>query len=129
MGYNIIIFSAGIDNIPTDFYEAARIDGASRAKSFFYITLPLLARTFSFVLAMTLISHFQMFAQFQIMARSGGGEGGPNNAAMVMTLYTWRTAFDHNNMGYASAVAVALFVVIMVVTVFQQRLNRVDWGY
>lgn len=125
IGYNIILFSAGMDGIPSDFYEAAEIDGAGMVKKFFYITLPLLGRTVSFVVAMTIISHFQMFAQFQVLAKLGG----PENSGNVLTYYIYKTAFQTKDMGYASAIAVVLFILIMIVTVIQQRLNRVEWGY
>ena len=125
MGYNIIIFSAGMDGIPHDFYEAAEIDGAGPITRFFNITLPLLGRTLSFVIAMTFISHFQMFAQFQVLATKGG----PNNSGTVLTYLIYKIAFQNKNMGYASAIAIALFLLIMVFTIVQQRINRVDWGY
>jgi multiple sugar transport system permease protein/raffinose/stachyose/melibiose transport system permease protein len=130
VGYNIIIFSAGIDGIPGDFYESAAIDGAGAVRRFFRITLPLLARTFSFVVIMTMISHFQMFAQFEILTRSGASStGGPGGAGMVMTLYIYRTAFRNKDMGYASAMAFALFLIIMAFTAVSRRLSKADWGY
>jgi multiple sugar transport system permease protein/raffinose/stachyose/melibiose transport system permease protein len=125
IGYNTVLFTAGIDGIPGDYYEAAEIDGAGVVKRFFTITLPLLMRTFSFVAAMTLISHFQMIAQFQILA----SDGGPGKAGDVLTTYIYFTGFKMKDMGYASAVSVALFVIILAFTAVQQRLNRVDWGY
>lgn len=125
IGYNTVLFTAGIDGIPTDFYEAADIDGAGPVRRFFLITLPLLGRTFSFVAAMTLISHFQMFAQFNILVR----DGGPAHSAEVLTTYIYYTGFKIKDMGYASAISVMLFFIILIVTVFQQWLNRVDWGY
>jgi multiple sugar transport system permease protein/raffinose/stachyose/melibiose transport system permease protein len=131
IGYNIIIFSAGLDGIPQDFLEAAAIDGAGPIRRFFFITLPLLGRTTAFVITMTLISHFQMFAQFEIMGRSAGspGGGGPNNVGMVLTLEIYKEAFKYKNMGYASAIAFVLFLIILIVTIISQRANRVDWGY
>ncbi len=131
IGYNIIIFSAGIDGIPLDFLEAAAIDGAGPVRRFFSITLPLLGRTTAFVITMTLISHFQMFAQFEIMGRSAGspGGGGPNNVGMVLTLEIYKEAFKYKNMGYASAIAFILFLIILSVTIISQRVNKVDWGY
>lgn len=125
IGYNTVLFTAGIDGIPRDFYEAADIDGAGFVRKFFNITLPLLGRTFSFVSAMTLISHFQMFAQFDIIAR----DGGPGKAGQVLTTYIYYSGFRSKDMGYASAISVTLFLFILVVTMVQQRLNRVDWGY
>ncbi|MDR0876786.1 MAG: sugar ABC transporter permease [Treponema sp.] len=126
IGYNIIIFCAGIDGIPSDFYEAALIDGAGPIASFFKITLPLLGRTTCFVITMTLISQFQMFAQFEVMLPN---HGGPNNIGMVLTLDIYKTAFIYKDMGYASAISIILFLIIMVFTIISQRLNRVDWGY
>lgn len=131
IGYNIIIFCAGIDGIPDEFYEAAEMDGAGPIRRFFFVTLPLLGRTLSFVVTMTLISHFQMFAQFQMLTRaSGRSSGGPNNAGLVLTLHIYRTAFElDKNLGYASAIALSLFLIIMIFTAISQWLNRVDWGY
>ena len=125
IGYNTVLFTAGMDGIPREFYEAAEIDGAGTIARFFKITLPLLGRTFSFVTAMTLISHFQMFAQFEILAR----DGGPGKAGQVLTTYIYYTGFKAKDMGYASAISVTLFLLILAVTLIQQRLNRVDWGY
>lgn len=125
IGYNTVLFTAGIDGIPRDFYEAADIDGAGPIGRFFNITLPLLGRTFSFVAAMTLISHFQMFAQFEILAR----EGGPAKAGQVLTTYIYYIGFKAKDMGFSAAISVSLFFLILIVTIFQQWLNRVDWGY
>lgn len=74
---------------------------------------------------MTLISHFQMFVQFQTLAQRGG----PNNASTVLTLLVYRLGFINKDMGYASAVAFALFGIIMLVTLVQKRLMKSDWGY
>ena len=125
VGYNTILFSAGMDGIPTEFYEAAAIDGSGRWNQFWKITFPLLGRTFAFVLVMTVISYFQMFAQFNVLALKNG----PQNSGLVLTSYIYKLAFTNKNMGYASAVSVALFVIIMIVTLIQQRLNKVDWEY
>ena len=125
IGYNTVLFTAGIEGIPKDFYEAADIDGAGPILQFFRITLPLLGRTFSFVAAMTMISHFQMFAQFMIFARTGGA----GDAGRVLTTYIYHIGFTAKDMGYASAISVTLFFIILVFTGIQQRLNRVDWGY
>ena len=125
IGYNTVLFTAGIDGIPRDFYEAAEIDGAGPFLRFFRITLPLLGRIFAFVSIMTLISHFQMFAQFEIMARNGG----PSKAGQVLTTYIYYSGFRAKDMGYASAISVTLFLLILVVTLVQRRLNRVDWEY
>lgn len=125
IGYNIVLLSAGLDGIPTDFNEAAEIDGANAVQRFFLITLPLLGRTLAYVLMMTLINFFQAFIQFKTLSQ----DGGPNHASEVLSLYVYNQGFINKDMGYASAVAFALFVMIFVVTCIQRRLSRVDWGY
>ncbi len=126
IGYNIILFSAGIDGIPGEFYQASSIDGAGRWKQFKNLTLPLLGRTLTFVIVMTLISHFQMFAQFNVLAYKGMG---PQQSGLVLTSYIYKTAFEHKEMGYASAISMALFVIILVITLIHQRLSKVNWEY
>lgn len=125
LGYNIILFSAGIDGIPGEFYEAASLDGAGKWKQFGSITLPLLGRTMTFVVLMTLISYFQMFAQFSVLLFKDG----PQNSGLVLTSYIYKTAFVYKDMGYAAAISVALFVLILIVSIVQQRLQKVDWEY
>lgn len=126
VGYNIILFIAGMQGIPDDFYEAALIDGANTVQRFFKITLPLLGRTLAFVIPMTFISQFQAFAQFSIVA---GVQGGQGRAGYVLSTYIYDLGFKVKDMGYASAVSLALFALILVVTVVQRWLNRTDWGY
>lgn len=125
LGYNIILFCAGIDGIPTDIYEAANIDGAGTFKKFFKITLPLLVRTMAFVLLMTLISYFQMFAQFEVLAVKGG----PKESGLVLTSYIYKVAFGYREMGYAAAISIILFIVILIVSFVQKRMDKVDWEY
>lgn len=124
-GYNTILFSAGLDAIPGTYQDAAKIDGANAWQRFTRITLPLLERTFVFVLIMTLISHFQMIVQFMTLATRGG----PNYASTVLTLYVYNLGFVSKDMGYASAVALVLFAIIMAVTLIQRRFMKADWGY
>ena len=90
IGYNIVLFTAGLDSIPKEIYEASEVDGVSKYQQFKNITLPLLGRTFTFVLIMTIISHFQMFAQFSVMAVKNG----PLNSGLVMTSYIYKMAFE-----------------------------------
>ncbi len=125
MGYNIVLFSAGLDGIPGEFYEAASIDGAGKWKQFVQITLPLLGRTTTFVVLMTLISYFQMFSQFSVLLYKDG----PQNCGLVLTSYIYKTAFLNKDMGYASAISVALFVLILIVSLVQQKLQEVNWEY
>jgi len=125
IGYNIVLLSAGIDGIPNEYYEAAALDGASEWKKFTKVTIPLLSRTFAFVSAMTVISYFQMFAQFQVMLTRGG----PMNSGSVLTYYIYRMGFVEKDMGYASAVSLVLFAIIMVITLVQNRINKTEWEY
>jgi len=125
VGYNTILCTAGMEGIPRDFYDAADIDGAGPVYRLFKITFPLLGRTFSFITAMTLISHFQMFGQFMIFARNGGA----GNAGRVLTTYIYHIGFTAKDMGYACTISVTLFFITLAFTLVQQRLNRVDWGY
>lgn len=125
IGYNIILFSAGIDGIPAEFYEAASIDGAGGLYKFIKITLPLLGRTLTFVIIMTLISHFEMFAQFSVMLQRTT----PQDSGLVLTNYIYKTAFEYKDMGYASTISMALFVIILIITIIEKRQNKVDWEY
>lgn len=125
VGYNTILFNAGLDGIPMEFYEASQLDGAGPVQRFFGITLPLLGRTTAFIITMTLISHFQMFAQFSVML----GKSTPQNSGLVLTSYIYKNAFEYKDMGYASAVSIGLFLIIMVITLVEQRMNKMDWEY
>ena len=120
LGYNIILYSAGIDGIPGEVYEAAELDHAGGWKKFFHITLPLLGRTTTFVILMTLISYFQMFAQFSVLLFKDG----PQNSGLVLTSYIYENAFIYKEMGYAAALSVVLFLLILIVSLVQQRINR-----
>jgi multiple sugar transport system permease protein len=124
IGYNIILFGAGLDSIPDMFYEAARLDGAGPWRAFVNVTLPLLSRTSVFVVIMTSISYFQMFPQFQIMTN-----GGPMNQTSVLALDIFNNAFTYMNMGYASAIAFVLLMIILLITLIQLRLGRAQWEY
>ncbi|MDD5792582.1 MAG: sugar ABC transporter permease [Erysipelotrichaceae bacterium] len=125
IGYNIILFSAGIDGIPNHIYEAADLDNTSEWRKFTKMTLPLLSRTMQFVVVQTLISHFQMFAQFSVMITKDG----PNNSGLVLSRYIYKQAFEYKNMGYASAVSFVLFIIIMIFSLIEHRLNKSDWEY
>lgn len=125
VGYNTILFCAGIDGIPRDVYEASNLDGASRWATFTKITLPLLGRTMTFVVLMTLISYFQMFAQFDILALNGG----PQSSGLVLTSYIYKTAFKYKEMGYAAAISMALFVIILIVSLIEKKFDKIDWEY
>jgi len=125
LGYNVVLFSAGVENVPKDFEDAAAIDGAGPVQRFLYIKLPLMGRTFAFVAIMTMADYFQMFTQFNIFAPTGGR----HNSAMVLTNYIYRTSFSNFDMGYASTLSAGLFVVVFAVAMIQNRMMRIDWGY
>ncbi len=125
VGYNTILFSAGMDGIPSYVYEAADLDGTSEKRKFWKITWPLLGRTFQFVIVQTLISHFQMFAQFSVLIEKDG----PQNSGLVLSRYIYKMAFEYKDMGYASAVSMILFLIILVVSFLEQRRTKVNWEY
>lgn len=125
LGYNVVLFSAGLEGVPTEFDEAASIDGAGPVRRFFQIKLPLMGRTFAFVAIMTMANYFQMFAQFRVIAPKGGVK----YSAMVLTNYIYRQSFTNYDMGYASAIAMALFIIVFAVALIQNKMMRSDWGY
>jgi multiple sugar transport system permease protein len=120
-GYTSLLLYTGMQSIPVTVYEAARIDGASAARQFFGITLPLLRPVMAFVVITSLIGSFQIFDTIAITT-----QGGPVNATRVIVWYIYEQAFTLYNMGYATAIAVALFAVLLIVTVIQLRLFRAD---
>ncbi|MFE0559821.1 sugar ABC transporter permease [Paenibacillus lautus] len=124
IGYNIVLFIAGLDSIPDMYYEAAILEGASRWHIFRRITLPLLRRTMLFVSVTTVVSYFQAFPQFQIMTK-----GEPFNETRVLALHIYDQAFSNSNMGYASAMATVFLVIILLVTLLQLRWGRTQWEY
>ncbi len=118
-GFNMIIFIAGMQNIPVTLYEAAQIDGADAWRQFRYITLPLLGPTFLLVALMTVIGYFQVFAEPYVMT-----QGGPANSTVSIVLLMYEEGFRWWNMGYASAIAFVLFALILAATALQLRLRR-----
>ncbi len=118
-GYNMIIFVAGLQNIPAYLYEAAEIDGAGPLHRFRHVTLPMLAPTFLFVGIVTMIGYFQLFAEPYVMTA-----GGPVNSTLSVVLYMYEEGFRWWRMGYAAAIAFVLFLIIMAATLLQLRLQR-----
>jgi multiple sugar transport system permease protein len=116
MGYNMVIFLAGLQDVPQSLHEAAAIDGANSWQRFWSITLPLLRPHLFFVLVVSLIGAFQAFDMVYVMT-----DGGPGNATRVYNYYIWENAFQFFKMGYASAMAYILFLLIFVVTLVQVR--------
>jgi len=128
LGYNIVIFLAGLQNIPQTYYEAARIDGASRFKTFWKITLPLLSPTTYYVLIMSSIAAFETFAQVWIM--TGPPPGGPLHTTKVVMYYFYENAFELWRLGYGAAIAFIAFLIILGLTILQRVLleKRVHYG-
>jgi len=116
-GYNMVIFLAGLQNIPSELYEAASIDGAGKVKQFFVITIPQLKPVFIFTVVMSTIGTLQLFDEPFILTH-----GGPNSATMTITLYLYETGFKFFDFGYASAIAYVLVLITAVVSWVQMKL-------
>ncbi|MDR1986616.1 MAG: sugar ABC transporter permease [Treponema sp.] len=117
-GSPMIIFLAGLKQIPQEYYEAASVDGAGKVTQFFSITLPSLSPIIFFNLVMQMISAFQSFTQAYIIS---GGNGGPVDSTMFYSLYLYLRGFAHSQMGYAAAMAWVLLLIIAVLTALTFR--------
>ena len=118
-GYNMIILLAGLQSIPRDLYEAARIDGASALARFRYVTLPMLAPILTIVGILTVAGYFQLFAEPYVMT-----QGGPLQSTVSVLYFMYEEGFKWWNLGTASAVAFMLFLLIFAVTMLQLRQMR-----
>jgi multiple sugar transport system permease protein len=118
-GYNMMIFLAGLSNIPKDYHEAARLDGANAANRFRRITLPLISPVLFFVLVVTTIGAFQVFEQTYVMTN-----GGPGTSTLTLSYYIWQTAFEFFNLGGASALGYLFFLLVLVVTAIQFTVRK-----
>lgn len=125
VGGNMVVLLAGLQGIPSHLYEAAKLDGANRLQELRHITLPMLSPVIFFVLVVSTISAFQIFTNVFVMT---GGTGGPGTATLVYVLYLYQNAFQYLKMGYASAMAEILFLIILGLTVGQFALAR-RWVY
>lgn len=119
LGFNIIIFLAGLQGISSEYYEAAEIDGASPFQKFFNITLPLLSPTTFFVLVTGVIGAFQVFDVPFVMTG-----GGPANATLTVVMYVYQNAFRIQKMGLAAAVSYIIFIVILILTFINFRVSK-----
>ncbi|HRX02774.1 MAG: sugar ABC transporter permease [Anaerolineae bacterium] len=126
-GSSMIIFLAGLKQIPQEYYEAASVDGASKTRQFFSITLPLLSPVILFTLVLQTITTFQAFTQAYII---GGGGGGVLNSTLFYTLHLYIQGWQYHEMGYASAMAWVLLIIIGVFTaiVFKSSNLWVSYG-
>ena len=118
-GYNMIIFIAGLQNIPEDLYEAASLEGAGEWQKFKSITLPLLAPTTLFISIITIVGYFQLFAEPYIMT-----QGGPLNSTLSIVQYMYQEGFRWWNMGYSASIAFVLFFIILIVTIIQFKVQK-----
>jgi len=118
-GYNMLIFVAGLQSIPEELYEAAHLDGAGGWARFRHVTLPSLGPTFLFVGVMTMIGNFQLFAEPYVMT-----QGGPVGATRTVVMLMYEEGFRWWRMGMGAAIAFVLFVIMLVGTVIQMRLQR-----
>lgn len=127
LGFDMVIFLAGLQTIPGELYEAAVIDGAGRWQRFRHVTVPMLSPTTFLVVVLAIINSFQIFDQVYVMTLRTvpGGVGG---SATTLTYYLYRRAFTHAEFGYASAIALVLFAIILTVTVVQLAIQRY-WVY
>jgi multiple sugar transport system permease protein len=122
IGYNTVLFLAGLENIPNTYYEAAILDGAGKWGTFRHVTWPLLSPTTFYVLIMSTIASFQTFALVYVMTPPPGG--GPLGTTNVVVFYLFQKAFDRFDIGYASAISVFLFVVLLGLTILQRRFGE-----
>lgn len=123
VGFNMLLFIAGLQGIPKDYYEAASLDGATSMMIFRHITWPLLWPITALVLTLQLILQLKIFDQVYLLTG-----GGPFNSTLVMLQYVYRAAFQQFQSGYASAISVALFVFILVFSVIQYKFLRTGAG-
>jgi multiple sugar transport system permease protein len=119
LGFTMVIFLAGLQAIPEEYYEAAKLDGAGRWSRFRNITFPLLSPASFFVVVISLINNIQVFDQVYVMT-----QGGPAGSTTVVVQQIVQNAFSFGRMGYAAAMSWVLFAVILVITAVQLRLQK-----
>lgn len=119
IGYNMVLFLAGLQGIPRELYEAAEIDGATKVQTFTRITLPLLSSVTSMVVTLTLVNVIQLFDQIFVMTK-----GGPGTATLTMVQYLYTSAFQNYNLGYGAAVEVMILVVLIGMILIKNKLMK-----
>lgn len=120
-GSNMMIFLAGLKGIPDVYYEAAQIEGANRWQMFTRITIPSITQTTFFVSTMLIIGTFQVFDQAYVLTK-----GGPGNATITLVYYIYNNGFNSLNMGYASSISIILFIIILLLTMLNTKMNKAD---
>lgn len=116
VGFNMILFLAGLQDIPADIYEAAKIDGANGRQTLFFVTIPMLKDTITLVIMLQTIASFKLFGQTYLMAG-----GGPGTHTRTIVHYIYETGFTNRRMGEAATMSVAFFLVVFVVTMLQNK--------
>lgn len=119
VGLNMVIFLAALQDVPKMYYEAAKIDGASKSKMFTSVTLPMISPSLFLALILTLIGSLKVFSQIQVMT-----DGGPGTSTYVLVYYIYQQAFKIFDFGYASAIAFILFFLVLVLTILQWNLRK-----
>ena len=123
LGYNMVLFLAGLQGIPRDLYEAAEMDGATRIQIFFRITCPMLKPVASMVITLTLVNTVQLFDQIYTMTA-----GGPGTSTLTMVQYLYTTAFQNYDLGYGSAIEVAILVILILLIGIQNKILKNNDG-
>jgi multiple sugar transport system permease protein len=118
-GFQMIVYLAGLQGIPDELYDAAKIDGANIFQRFWHVTMPGLRSIHVFVLVITTIQAFKLYTQVAILT-----QGGPKNSTETVVHYMVRAGFEEQKMGYASAVSVILFVIVLIIALVQRQLLR-----
>lgn len=121
LGYNMILYLAGLQGINTELYEASMIDGANKYQTFVKITLPLLKPITSMIVTLTLINTIQIFDQIFVMTN-----GGPGTSTLTLVQYLYSTAFQNYDLGYAATIGIAILVILMVLVWLQSKLFKLD---
>jgi len=125
VGNAMMIFLAGLQNVPTELYEAAKVDGAGAVYTFFKITLPMISPVIFYNLTLSLIGSFQIFTPGYII---GNGRGDPNGATMFYNIYLYKEAFNFQDMGYGTTLAWAMFIVVLILTIILFK-TQSRWVY
>lgn len=125
IGYTAILFVVAIQRVPREFYEAARIDGAGKIRSFFSITVPMVREMTTLVTILTISGAFLVFNEVMVMTA-----GGPSNSSQVLGTWLYRNAFLNDDMGYAAAIATVIFAITLLigaVQIYVSRRRRIEW--
>lgn len=123
LGYNMVLFLAGLQGVPRELYEAAQIDGATKIQAFFKITCPMLKPVATMVITLTLVNTVQLFDQIYVMTA-----GGPGTSTLTMVQYLYTTAFQNYDLGYGSAIEIAILLILVIMIKIQNTLLKTDEG-